>query len=180
MPTVDGPNLGDWRPSWPRPRDRSGRRRPLRRRADTTVGGPGTDPSGMTVLQQCWELISSVGTGTSGSIGFPNDQRVQLPPNVFADGAKHWFPAREVDPHTARCPSLRSVDGSREAGHEIAGVQDVTPGSGHRGVPCGDESDGGRHNRHAKRLTQGFRTAALDVRVCPGSGKAGDIRMWHP
>lgn len=64
--------------------------------------GSGPDPSGMTVLQQCWELISSVGTGTSGSIGFPNDQRVQLPPNVFADGAKHWFPGTAGGTHTRR------------------------------------------------------------------------------
>jgi S-(hydroxymethyl)glutathione dehydrogenase/alcohol dehydrogenase len=64
--------------------------------------GSGPDPSGMTVLQQCWELVSRVGTGTSGSIGFPNDQRVQIPPNQFADASKHWWAGTAGGTHTRR------------------------------------------------------------------------------
>ena len=64
--------------------------------------GSGPDPSGMTVLHQCWELVSRVGTGISGSIGFPNDQRVQIPPNQFADSSKHWWAGTAGGTHTRR------------------------------------------------------------------------------
>ena len=64
--------------------------------------GSGPDPTGMTVLQQCWELVSRVGTGTSGSIGFPSDMRVELQPNQFADASKHWWAGTAGGTHTRR------------------------------------------------------------------------------
>jgi S-(hydroxymethyl)glutathione dehydrogenase/alcohol dehydrogenase len=66
------------------------------------AAGSGPDPSGMTVLHQCWELVSRVGTGISGSIGFPADQRVQIPPNQFADTSKHWWAGTAGGTHTRR------------------------------------------------------------------------------
>lgn len=66
------------------------------------AAGSGPDPSGMTVLHQCWELVSRVGTGISGSIGFPTDQRVQIPPNQFADTSKHWRAGTAGGTHTRR------------------------------------------------------------------------------
>ncbi|MEQ1574492.1 MAG: alcohol dehydrogenase catalytic domain-containing protein [Vicinamibacterales bacterium] len=64
--------------------------------------GTGPDPSGMTVLSQCWQLVSRVGTGTSGSIGFPNDKRVEIEPNQFADASKHWWSGTAGGTHTRR------------------------------------------------------------------------------
>ena len=64
--------------------------------------GSGPDPSGMTVLSQCWQLVSRVGTGTSGSIGFPSDQRVEIQPNQFADASKHWWAGTAGGTHTRR------------------------------------------------------------------------------
>ena len=64
--------------------------------------GSGPDPSGMTVLSQCWQLVSRVGTGTSGSIGFPSDQRVEIQPNQFADTSKHWWAGTAGGTHTRR------------------------------------------------------------------------------
>ena len=64
--------------------------------------GSGPDPSGMTVLSQCWQLLSRVGTGTSGSIGFPSDQRVEIQPNQFADSSKHWWAGTAGGTHTRR------------------------------------------------------------------------------
>ena len=64
--------------------------------------GSGPDPSGMTVLSQCWQLVSRVGTGTSGSIGFPSDERVQIQPNQFADTSKHWWAGTAGGTHTRR------------------------------------------------------------------------------
>jgi len=64
--------------------------------------GTGPDPSGMTVLSQCWQLLSRVGTGTSGSIGFPQDERVGINPNQFADASKHWHAGTAGGTHTRR------------------------------------------------------------------------------
>lgn len=64
--------------------------------------GAGPDPSGVTVLQQCWELVGRIGTGTSGSIGFPADKMVQIPPNQFADTSKHWWAGTSGGTHTRR------------------------------------------------------------------------------
>ena len=64
--------------------------------------GSGPDPSGMTVLSQCWQLVSRIGTGTSGSIGFPQDQMVNINPNQFADASKHWHAGTAGGTHTRR------------------------------------------------------------------------------
>lgn len=64
--------------------------------------GSGPDPSGLTVLSQCWQLVSRIGTGTSGSIGFPSDQMVQIQPNQFADTSKHWWAGTAGGTHTRR------------------------------------------------------------------------------
>jgi S-(hydroxymethyl)glutathione dehydrogenase/alcohol dehydrogenase len=53
--------------------------------------GAGPDPTGMTVLSQVWQLCSRTGTAVSCSIGFPQDARVQIPPNEWADGPKHFW-----------------------------------------------------------------------------------------
>jgi S-(hydroxymethyl)glutathione dehydrogenase/alcohol dehydrogenase len=55
-----------------------------------TVQGP--DPTGVTVLQQCWELCSSIGTLVTCSVGHPSDAVVQIPASQWADGAKHHWP----------------------------------------------------------------------------------------
>jgi S-(hydroxymethyl)glutathione dehydrogenase/alcohol dehydrogenase len=52
----------------------------------------GPDPTGVTVLNQCWELESSVGTLVTCSVGHPNDAFVSLPASQWADGAKHHWP----------------------------------------------------------------------------------------
>jgi S-(hydroxymethyl)glutathione dehydrogenase / alcohol dehydrogenase len=55
-----------------------------------TVQGP--DPSGVTVLQQCWELCSQIGSIVTCSVGHPRDATVQFPASQWADGAKHHWP----------------------------------------------------------------------------------------
>lgn len=55
-----------------------------------TVQGP--DPTGITVLNQCWELCSSIGTLVTCSVGHPTDAMVQIPASQWADGAKHHWP----------------------------------------------------------------------------------------
>ena len=55
-----------------------------------TVQGP--DPTGITVLNQCWELCSSIGTLVTCSVGHPSDAMVQIPASQWADGAKHHWP----------------------------------------------------------------------------------------
>jgi S-(hydroxymethyl)glutathione dehydrogenase / alcohol dehydrogenase len=52
----------------------------------------GPDPSGVTVLQQCWELCSSTGTLATSSVGHPVGAMVQIPASQWADGAKHHWP----------------------------------------------------------------------------------------
>ena len=42
-----------------------------------TVQGP--DPTGVTVLQQCWELCSQIGTLVTCSVGHPTGAMVQIP-----------------------------------------------------------------------------------------------------
>ena len=52
----------------------------------------GPDPTGITVLNQCWELCSSIGTIVTCSVGHPSDGFVSLPASQWADGAKHHWP----------------------------------------------------------------------------------------
>jgi threonine dehydrogenase-like Zn-dependent dehydrogenase len=52
----------------------------------------GPDPTGVTVLNQCWELGSSVGSIVTCSVGHPSDAFVRLPASQWADGAKHHWP----------------------------------------------------------------------------------------
>ena len=52
----------------------------------------GPDPTGVTVLQQCWELCSSVGTLATSSVGHPVGAMVQVSASQWADGAKHHWP----------------------------------------------------------------------------------------
>ena len=51
----------------------------------------GPDPTGVTVLQQCWELESSVGTLVTCSVGHPRDAVVQISASQWADGPKHHW-----------------------------------------------------------------------------------------
>ena len=52
----------------------------------------GPDPTGITVLNQCWELCSSIGTLVTCSVGQPANAFVQLPASQWSDGAKHHWP----------------------------------------------------------------------------------------
>jgi S-(hydroxymethyl)glutathione dehydrogenase/alcohol dehydrogenase len=52
----------------------------------------GPDPTGVRVLNQCWELGSSIGTIVTCSVGHPNNAFVQIPAAQWADGAKHHWP----------------------------------------------------------------------------------------
>jgi S-(hydroxymethyl)glutathione dehydrogenase/alcohol dehydrogenase len=52
----------------------------------------GPDPTGVTALNQCWELCSSIGTLVTCSVGHPADAMVQIPASQWADGAKHHWP----------------------------------------------------------------------------------------
>jgi threonine dehydrogenase-like Zn-dependent dehydrogenase len=52
----------------------------------------GPDPTGVTVLQQCWELCSQIGTLVTCSVGHPSNAMVQIPAAQWADGAKHHWP----------------------------------------------------------------------------------------
>ncbi|MEQ1909967.1 MAG: alcohol dehydrogenase catalytic domain-containing protein [Vicinamibacterales bacterium] len=52
----------------------------------------GPDPTGVTVLNQCWELGSSIGSIVTCSVGQPNNAFVQIPAAQWADGAKHHWP----------------------------------------------------------------------------------------
>jgi S-(hydroxymethyl)glutathione dehydrogenase / alcohol dehydrogenase len=52
----------------------------------------GPDPTGVTVLNQCWELGSSVGSIVTCGVGHPSDAFVRLPASQWADGAKHHWP----------------------------------------------------------------------------------------
>jgi S-(hydroxymethyl)glutathione dehydrogenase/alcohol dehydrogenase len=52
----------------------------------------GPDPTGVTVLNQCWELESAVGTLVTCSVGHPADAFVRLPASQWADGPKHHWP----------------------------------------------------------------------------------------
>jgi S-(hydroxymethyl)glutathione dehydrogenase / alcohol dehydrogenase len=55
-----------------------------------TVQGP--DPTGVTVLQECWELCSQIGTLVTCSVGHPAGAMVQISASQWADGAKHHWP----------------------------------------------------------------------------------------
>jgi S-(hydroxymethyl)glutathione dehydrogenase/alcohol dehydrogenase len=52
----------------------------------------GPDPTGVTVLNQCWELGSSVGSIVTCSVGHPSDAFVRIPASQWADGPKHHWP----------------------------------------------------------------------------------------
>lgn len=52
----------------------------------------GPDPTGVQVLQQCWDLGSQIGTIVTTSVGHPADAKVQIPAAQWADGAKHHLP----------------------------------------------------------------------------------------
>jgi S-(hydroxymethyl)glutathione dehydrogenase / alcohol dehydrogenase len=52
----------------------------------------GPDPTGITVLNQCWELGSSIGSIVTCSVGHPSDAFVRIPASQWADGAKHHWP----------------------------------------------------------------------------------------
>jgi S-(hydroxymethyl)glutathione dehydrogenase/alcohol dehydrogenase len=52
----------------------------------------GPDPTGITVLNQCWELGSSIGSIVTCGVGHPSDAFVRLPASQWADGAKHHWP----------------------------------------------------------------------------------------
>ena len=52
----------------------------------------GPDPTGVTVLQQCWELGSSIGSIVTCSVGQPADAVIRIPAAQWADGAKHHWP----------------------------------------------------------------------------------------
>ncbi len=52
----------------------------------------GPDPTGVTVLNQCWELGSSIGSIATCSVGHPSDAFVRIPAAQWADGAKHHLP----------------------------------------------------------------------------------------
>jgi threonine dehydrogenase-like Zn-dependent dehydrogenase len=52
----------------------------------------GPDPTGITVLNQCWELGSSIGTIVTCSVGHPANGFVSLPASQWADGPKHHLP----------------------------------------------------------------------------------------
>ena len=52
----------------------------------------GPDPTGVRVLNQCWELGSSIGSIVTCSVGHPSNAFVQIPAAQWADGAKHHWP----------------------------------------------------------------------------------------
>jgi Zn-dependent alcohol dehydrogenase len=52
----------------------------------------GPDPTGVTVLEQCWDLCSSIGTIATCSVGQPDDAVVKIAAAQWADGAKHHWP----------------------------------------------------------------------------------------
>jgi S-(hydroxymethyl)glutathione dehydrogenase/alcohol dehydrogenase len=52
----------------------------------------GPDPTGVRVLNQCWELCSSIGTLATCSVGQPRDAFVSFPASQWTDGAKHHWP----------------------------------------------------------------------------------------
>jgi S-(hydroxymethyl)glutathione dehydrogenase/alcohol dehydrogenase len=52
----------------------------------------GPDPTGVQVLQQCWDLGSQIGTIVTTSVGHPTGAKVQIPASQWADGAKHHLP----------------------------------------------------------------------------------------
>ena len=51
----------------------------------------GPDPTGMTVLQQGWELCSRIGTYVTCSVGHPEEAMVQIPGDQWADAGKHLW-----------------------------------------------------------------------------------------
>jgi S-(hydroxymethyl)glutathione dehydrogenase/alcohol dehydrogenase len=52
----------------------------------------GPDPTGVTALQQCWDLCSAIGSIVTCSVGHPSDAVVRIPAAQWADGAKHHWP----------------------------------------------------------------------------------------
>ncbi|MEQ1575593.1 MAG: alcohol dehydrogenase catalytic domain-containing protein [Vicinamibacterales bacterium] len=52
----------------------------------------GPDPTGVTVLQQCWDLCSAIGSIVTCGVGQPIGDMVQIRAQQWADGAKHHWP----------------------------------------------------------------------------------------
>lgn len=52
----------------------------------------GPDPTGVTVLNQCWDLCSRTGTLTTSSFGHPKGSEVSFPATEWSDGSKHHWP----------------------------------------------------------------------------------------
>jgi S-(hydroxymethyl)glutathione dehydrogenase/alcohol dehydrogenase len=52
----------------------------------------GPDPTGVTVLEQCWDLCSAIGTMVTCSVGHPDNAVVRIAAAQWADGAKHHWP----------------------------------------------------------------------------------------
>lgn len=52
----------------------------------------GPDPTGVTVLNQCWDLCSHIGTLATSSFGHPQGSEVSFPATEWADGSKHHLP----------------------------------------------------------------------------------------
>ena len=65
----------------------------------------GPDPTGVTVLNQCWELGSSIGTIVTCSVGHPADAFIRIPAAQWADGAKHHWPGPAAAPTIGAIPA---------------------------------------------------------------------------
>ncbi|MFK7917360.1 MAG: alcohol dehydrogenase catalytic domain-containing protein [Ilumatobacter sp.] len=52
----------------------------------------GPDPTGVTVLNQCWDLCSRTGTLATSSFGHPAGSEVSFPATEWSDGSKHHRP----------------------------------------------------------------------------------------
>jgi S-(hydroxymethyl)glutathione dehydrogenase / alcohol dehydrogenase len=52
----------------------------------------GPDPTGVQVLEQCWDLCSQIGTLATCSVGQPDNAFVRIKASQWADGAKHHWP----------------------------------------------------------------------------------------
>jgi Zn-dependent alcohol dehydrogenase len=52
----------------------------------------GPDPTGVTVLEQCWDLCSSIGALVTCGVGQTDDANVRIAAHIWADGPKHHWP----------------------------------------------------------------------------------------
>ena len=60
------------------------------------------DPTGVQVLQQCWDLCTPIGTIVTSSVGHPANAFVEIPAAQWADGAKHHLPGTMGGANTRR------------------------------------------------------------------------------